>query len=85
MLIFETAYYHFCVSNNLDFLTMRVWAGVWLCVISLVVVALEGSFLLKYMTRFTEEIFITLTFLIFVSESIKFMVQVRRNIGEACL
>ena len=77
MLIFETAFYQFCKNAGLDFLTMRIWCGVWLCIISLVVVALEGSFVLKYVTRFTEEIFTGLISIIYIAESIHFMIEVR--------
>uniref|UniRef100_A0A1I7X8Y3 HCO3_cotransp domain-containing protein n=1 Tax=Heterorhabditis bacteriophora TaxID=37862 RepID=A0A1I7X8Y3_HETBA len=58
---------------GLDFLSVRFYAGAWIFVISFIVVALDGSRLLKYVTRFTEEIFAVLISAIFLAESIKFM------------
>lgn len=41
------------------------------------VVALEGCFLVRYFTRFTEEIFACLISVIFIYEAINFLQQVQ--------
>ena len=41
------------------------------------VVALEGCFLVRYFTRFTEEIFACLISVIFIYEAINFLKQVQ--------
>ncbi|XP_021352339.1 band 3 anion transport protein-like isoform X2 [Mizuhopecten yessoensis] len=71
VLVFEQSLYKFCKSNSIEFLTMRVWIGFWVMMISAIVVALESSFLVRYITRFTEEIFAILISLIFIFEVIK--------------
>uniref|UniRef100_A0A0L8HDC4 Anion exchange protein n=2 Tax=Octopus bimaculoides TaxID=37653 RepID=A0A0L8HDC4_OCTBM len=71
VLVYEQSLYKFCESNDLEFLPMRCWIGFWVTVIAAVVVALEGSFLVKFVTRFTEEIFAILISLIFIYEVIK--------------
>ncbi len=68
--------FQFCDSLGLDFLVVRVWAGVWLAVIAFVTVMLEGSFMVSYVTRFTEDIFAVLISAIFISESTKFVKKV---------
>ncbi|XP_014874512.1 anion exchange protein 2 isoform X1 [Poecilia latipinna] len=69
ILVFEEAFYSFCKSNNMEYLTGRVWIGLWLIVIVIVTVAFEGSFLVRYVSRFTQEIFSFLISLIFICET----------------
>lgn len=71
VLLFEQSLYYFCKDNNIEFLTMRVWIGFWVMLIAIVAVALESSFLVRYISRFTEEIFAILISLIFIFEVIK--------------
>uniref|UniRef100_A0A7N8XY21 Anion exchange protein n=1 Tax=Mastacembelus armatus TaxID=205130 RepID=A0A7N8XY21_9TELE len=70
LLVFEEAFYTFCTANEMEYLTGRVWIGFWLIVIVLITVALEGSFLVRFVSRFTQEIFSFLISLIFISENI---------------
>jgi len=49
---------------------MRVYIGVWLVIIALLVSCVEGSVLVKVFTRFTEEIFASLISLIYIWESL---------------
>lgn len=44
--------------------------------ISVIMVAVDGSRLLVFVTRFTEDIFACLISMIFISESLKFIIQV---------
>lgn len=47
----------------------RIWVGLWLVIIVVVIVAVEGSFLVKFISRFTQEIFSILISLIFIYET----------------
>uniref|UniRef100_A0A7N6AXG4 Anion exchange protein n=1 Tax=Anabas testudineus TaxID=64144 RepID=A0A7N6AXG4_ANATE len=69
LLIFEEAFFTFCKANDIEYLTGRVWIGFWLIVIVLVTVAFEGSFLVRFVSRFTQEIFSFLISLIFIFET----------------
>ncbi|XP_060136452.1 anion exchange protein 2 [Zootoca vivipara] len=69
LLVFEEAFFMFCTSQGLDYLVGRVWIGFWLILIVLVMVAFEGSFLVRYVSRFTQEIFAFLISLIFIYET----------------
>ncbi|KAG9476320.1 hypothetical protein GDO78_003074 [Eleutherodactylus coqui] len=69
LLVFEEAFYSFCSTNGLDYLVGRVWIGAWLIVIVLATVACEGSFLVRFVSRFTQEIFSILISLIFIYET----------------
>ncbi|KAM8967226.1 anion exchange protein 2 [Pelodytes ibericus] len=69
LLVFEEAFYTFCSANGLEYLVGRVWIGVWLVVIVVAMVACEGSFLVRFVSRFTQEIFSILISLIFIYET----------------
>lgn len=67
----------FCDSNGMEYLTGRVWIGFWLIVIVVVTVAFEGSFLVRFVSRFTQEIFSFLISLIFIYETFRKLAKVR--------
>ncbi|XP_043960489.1 anion exchange protein 2b isoform X1 [Gambusia affinis] len=69
ILVFEEAFYSFCKAHSMEYLTGRVWIGFWLIVIVIVTVAFEGSFLVRFVSRFTQEIFSFLISLIFICET----------------
>ncbi|XP_072269238.1 anion exchange protein 2 isoform X2 [Pyxicephalus adspersus] len=69
LLVFEEAFYTFCSANGLEYLVGRVWIGAWLIVIVVATVACEGSFLVRFVSRFTQEIFSILISLIFIYET----------------
>jgi hypothetical protein len=54
-----------------DFLPFRVWVGFWTGLFILIIVALDLSALVRYITRFTEESFACLIALIFIYEAFK--------------
>uniref|UniRef100_A0A7N6BQH9 Anion exchange protein n=1 Tax=Anabas testudineus TaxID=64144 RepID=A0A7N6BQH9_ANATE len=76
LLIFEEAFFTFCKANDIEYLTGRVWIGFWLIVIVLVTVAFEGSFLVRFVSRFTQEIFSFLISLIFIFETFFKLIKV---------
>uniref|UniRef100_A0A8C8S7X0 Anion exchange protein n=1 Tax=Pelusios castaneus TaxID=367368 RepID=A0A8C8S7X0_9SAUR len=51
------------------YLVGRVWIGFWLILLVLVMVAFEGSILVRFVSRFTQEIFAFLISLIFIYET----------------
>ncbi|CAG9540641.1 unnamed protein product [Cercopithifilaria johnstoni] len=75
VLVFEVSLYAFCTNLNIDFLTVRLYAGLWVLLISVITVAVDGSRMLRYVTRFTEDIFTSLISMIFIAESLRFVYQ----------
>ncbi|KAJ8397395.1 hypothetical protein AAFF_G00439440 [Aldrovandia affinis] len=69
LLVFEEAFFSFCKANGMEYLTGRVWIGFWLILIVVLMVAFEGSFLVRFVSRFTQEIFAFLISLIFIYET----------------
>ncbi|KAJ8019935.1 Anion exchange protein 2 [Holothuria leucospilota] len=68
VLVFEENLYQFCTTSGIQYLPYRAWVSLWLFIIMTAVVAFEGSTLVRYFTRFTEEIFAILISLIFIYE-----------------
>ncbi|XP_063079216.1 solute carrier family 4 member 1a (Diego blood group) [Engraulis encrasicolus] len=69
LLVFEEAFFQFCKSQELEYIVGRIWVGMWLILIVVIIVAVEGSFLVKFISRFTQEIFSILISLIFIYET----------------
>nr|XP_021139162.1 band 3 anion transport protein isoform X2 [Columba livia] len=79
LLVFEEAFYSFCSDNDMEYIVGRVWIGFWLILLVLVVVAVEGSFLVRYLSRYTQEIFSFLISLIFIFETFSKLVTIFRD------
>ncbi|XP_027556977.1 band 3 anion transport protein [Neopelma chrysocephalum] len=76
LLVFEEAFFGFCNSNGLEYIVGRVWIGFWMILLVLVVVAFEGSFLVHFLSRYTQEIFSFLISLIFIFETFSKLVTI---------
>ena len=61
-------------SNNIDYMELRLWIGLHSCLQCLILVATDASYIIKYITRCTEEGFSSLISFIFISDAIKKMV-----------
>lgn len=66
----------FCKAYGYEYIVGRVWVGMWLIIIVLVIVAVEGSFLVRFISRFTQEIFSILISLIFIYETFAKLIRV---------
>lgn len=69
VLLFDELLYAFCEENDVEFLAIRVWIGMWIAILATLVVAFEGSTLVRFFTRFTQEIFASLISLLYIYES----------------
>jgi len=69
LLLFDEILYRFLDEHGFEFLPARAWIGLWVFIISIVYVALEGSVIVKNFTRFTQETFAALISVVFVVES----------------
>ncbi|XP_063210450.1 band 3 anion transport protein isoform X4 [Chroicocephalus ridibundus] len=79
LLVFEEAFYSFCSANGMEYIVGRVWIGFWLILVVLVVVACEGSVLVRYLSRYTQEIFSFLISLIFIYETFSKLVTIFKD------
>ncbi|CAK6438224.1 unnamed protein product [Pipistrellus nathusii] len=76
LLVFEEAFFSFCDRNGLEYLVGRVWIGFWLILMVVLVVAFEGSFLVRFISRYTQEIFSFLISLIFIYETFTKLIKI---------
>lgn len=76
LLVFEKIMFPICKSYGLNYLAFRFWTGMWIAVILLFMVMFDLSFLVRYITRFTEEGFAMLIALIFIVEAFKKLLHI---------
>ncbi|XP_061761484.1 solute carrier family 4 member 1a (Diego blood group) isoform X2 [Nerophis ophidion] len=76
LLLFEEAFFIFCRSQEIEYIVGRIWVGMWLVVIVVIIVAVEGSFLVRFISRFTQEIFSILISLIFIYETFNKLIKI---------
>ena len=69
--VFEKILYQICQDQTWDYLSLRLWIGIWVGAILILLVALDASSLVCYITRFTEELFATLIAFIFIFNAFK--------------
>lgn len=62
----------------------RVWIGFWLILLVVLVVAFEGSFLVRFISRYTQEIFSFLISLIFIYETFTKLIKVGVGTSRGC-
>ena len=85
MLIFTAILFDYCNKNNIDFLPAYAWVGIWTGVILLILAVTDASCLMRYFTRFTDEIFAALISLIFIYEAVEKLLDVfhRAHAGDS--
>ncbi|XP_055548523.1 sodium-driven chloride bicarbonate exchanger isoform X3 [Wyeomyia smithii] len=71
VLVFETIVYDFCMQVGWDYLTFRFWIGTWVAIILIILVAIDASAFVCYITRFTEENFACLIAFIFIYKAVE--------------
>uniref|UniRef100_W5L7E3 Anion exchange protein n=1 Tax=Astyanax mexicanus TaxID=7994 RepID=W5L7E3_ASTMX len=76
LMVFEEAFFEFCKSQGVEYIVGRIWVGMWLIIIAVVVVAAEASFLVRFISRFTQEIFSILISLIFIYETFAKLIKI---------
>ena len=76
VLIFEKSLCEICDFLEADVFTMRLWASIWMLMMCVAAVAFQGATVLKYVTRFTEDVFATLISIIFIGATIRFLQEV---------
>merc|ERR1712088_248363 len=83
VLLYDEALYGFSKdlfdpNHPTTFLYWRVWIGIWVFVISLLVAGFQGSTLVRFFTKFTKDIFAGLVSLLFIFEAFNKLVKIFR-------
>ncbi|XP_071539828.1 sodium-driven chloride bicarbonate exchanger isoform X18 [Panulirus ornatus] len=79
VLVFETILYDFCKTMDWNYLSFRLWIGLWAGLILMILVAIDASALVCYITRFTEENFATLIAFIFIYKAVEKVVKIGKK------
>ncbi|PAA82765.1 hypothetical protein BOX15_Mlig002493g2, partial [Macrostomum lignano] len=79
VLVFETIVFKMCKDYEWEYLSFRMWVGLWISLILFLFVAFDLSALVKYITRFTEESFAGLIALIFIVEAFKKLLKIENH------
>lgn len=59
-----------------DFLVVRSWVGIWTAVVLMILVAIDASVMVSFITRFTEEAFATMISIIFLIKAIEELLEI---------
>ncbi len=76
LLLFDEALYQLCQLYEFNFLTVRIYIGIWLGIVAVTIAAFDGCVYLRLMTRFTQELFASLISLIFMMEAVFKVIEV---------
>ncbi|CAM4906352.1 unnamed protein product [Rotaria socialis] len=79
VLVFETIVNSYCSHHGIDYMNFRCWIGLWTTFILLIMVVTDASYLVKYITRFTEESFAALIGIIFIYEAFDKIIDINRH------
>ncbi|CAK9300753.1 unnamed protein product [Gordionus sp. m RMFG-2023] len=79
ILIFENSLYKFSIQNRLNYLSFRVWVAMWVFIITLIFLAVQGGYLIKYLTRFIQEIFSIIISFIYIYETFTNLIMMFRQ------
>ncbi len=82
MLIFTGILYRYCLEHGIAFLPVYTWVGIWTALLLLVMSLTDASCLMRYFTRFTDEIFAALISLIFITEAVRNLVAIYHKVQE---
>ncbi len=83
LLVMTVILYSLCEQNGIDFLPAYCWVGLWTALFLMILSLTEVCCLMRYFTRFTDEIFVVLISFIFIYESLRWLFSIfdRVNVG----
>jgi len=76
LLVFTVILYEICGDYDIPFLPTYAWVGVWTAVFLLILSVTNASNLMRYFTRFTDEIFAALISIIFIHSAVNALVAI---------
>ncbi len=80
LLIITAILYQLCGDLDIPFLPMYAWVGLWSAVLLIALALTDASCLMRFFTRFTDEIFSALISLIFIYEALHSLVRIFQDL-----
>jgi hypothetical protein len=82
IVIFTGLLYTACERLGLPFLPVYAWVGIWSGLLLMLLAATDASALMRFFTRFTDEIFAALIAVIFIVEALSSILGAFREVGH---
>jgi mannitol/fructose-specific phosphotransferase system IIA component (Ntr-type) len=82
VLIFTALLYQNCSDLQIPFLPTYAWVGFWTALLVVIMSVSDSSCLMRYFTRFTDEIFAALISLIFIYEAVRALASIFNDSGN---
>ena len=79
LLVFTAILYRLSTDMQLEFLPTYAWVGFWTGGILLLMAMTDASCLMRYFTRFTDELFSALMALLFIYEAVSAIIAILRD------
>lgn len=83
LLVFITTLYQLCQRMGIPFLPTYAWVSLWTAALVMVCAVTDASFLMRYFTRFTDEIFAALISMIFIYEAVWALMRESRGLSDS--
>ena len=80
LLVFTAILYRLCNDLEIPFLPSYAWVGLWSAGFLVLLAVTDASCMMRYFTRFTDEIFSALISVIFIYEAIKSLVYIFQDL-----
>ncbi len=80
LLVFTAILYRLCADLGVPFLPVYGWVGLWAAGFLVILAVTDASCLMRYFTRFTDEIFSGLISMIFIYEAVKSLVDIFQDL-----
>lgn len=84
LLVFTGILYGLCDQDHLDipFLPTYAWVGMWTALLTIILAITDASCLMRFFTRFTDEIFAALISVIFIYKAIESLVHIFQDLDK---
>ena len=82
LLVFTAILYVMCQDYNIPFLPTYAWVGFWTALLTLALALTDASCLMRFFTRFTDEIFAALISVIFVYKAIESLLHIFEDLDK---
>ena len=82
MLVFILVLYDLCRQFQIPFLPVYAWVGLWSALLTLILAAVDASCLMRYFTRFTDEIFAALISIIYIYEAVRALTAIFEDLDQ---
>ncbi|XP_042897181.1 electroneutral sodium bicarbonate exchanger 1 isoform X2 [Parasteatoda tepidariorum] len=79
VLAFESLVFEICELYSINYLPFRVWIGIWTSIYLFIFVAFNMASLVRYITRFTEEIFAFMVSCYFIYKAFKNLILIGKK------